>query len=150
MVVLRPTLMRGVAPLLARHPSLLRPASTRLMSGGPRTPTGFVQDGPPEGGYPAVDVRRSLPGGGMSTLAALATIGGMFVFGMYKIINANYHRRCVAARSNSDPLGILFPSLARVVGALSLTRTRCRTLAPQGFPARGVRHPDVDRALSPD
>ena len=74
--------------------TVLRPRGARLAGGGPSTPGGFIQDGPPKGGYPAVDVSRSLPGGGMSTLAAISTIGGLFVFGMYKIVLANRQRRC--------------------------------------------------------
>ena len=84
--------------MLARSSRLasttLRPRGARALGGGPTTPGGFVQDGPPSGGYPTVDVRRSLPGGGMSSLAAVSTIAGMFTFGMYKIIMANRERRC--------------------------------------------------------
>ena len=53
----------------------------------------FVQDGPPKGGYPSVKYRRSIPGGGLSSLALVSGIGGCFVFGMYKVIMANRERR---------------------------------------------------------
>ena len=61
--------------------------------GGPKTPGGFVQDGPPKGGYPAVDVRRNLPGGGMSSLALASAVFASFAFGMYKVVMANRDRR---------------------------------------------------------
>jgi len=61
--------------------------------GGPTTPKGFVQDGPPKGGFPAVNVRRNLPGGGMSTLATVGAIGATLTFGMVSIITANRQRK---------------------------------------------------------
>ena len=36
-------------------------AFRRNVGGGPKTAGNFAQDGPPEGGYPTVDVRRNLP-----------------------------------------------------------------------------------------
>ena len=71
---------------------------TRILrvGGGPKTPTGIVQDGPPQGGFPAVKVGRSLPGGGMSSIAMAAGCVLTFSFGMYKIIMANRFRRCSA------------------------------------------------------
>ena len=65
--------------------------------GGPKTPGNFVQDGPPKGGYPTVNVKRNLPGGGMSTLAMGAAMSAAFVYGMYTVIQANRFRRCVLA-----------------------------------------------------
>ena len=58
---------------------LRRSGATRKLGGGPKTPGNFVQDGPPAGGYPTVDVRRSLPGGGLSSVALMATWCANFV-----------------------------------------------------------------------
>ena len=70
-----------------------------MLSLKPRTPGGFVQDGPPKGGFPTVNVKRNLPGGGMSTLALLATCTATFVGGMYTVVMANRaRRRAVRAR----------------------------------------------------
>eukprot|EP00324_Dicrateria_rotunda_P002133 CAMPEP_0206156146 /NCGR_PEP_ID=MMETSP1474-20131121/2732_1 /ASSEMBLY_ACC=CAM_ASM_001110 /TAXON_ID=97495 /ORGANISM="Imantonia sp., Strain RCC918" /LENGTH=129 /DNA_ID=CAMNT_0053555095 /DNA_START=24 /DNA_END=413 /DNA_ORIENTATION=- len=55
--------------------------------------TKFVQDGPPEGGYKAVNVARSLPKGGASSLALAVGSVCVFAFGMYKVVSANRLRR---------------------------------------------------------
>lgn len=72
--------------------------------GGPKTPGNFVQDGPPKGGYPTVNVRRNLPGGGMSSLALFGTCCATFCYGMYTIIQANRTRRSVT-NSTQDQQG---------------------------------------------
>ena len=64
------------------------------MAGGPKTPSGFVQDGPPKGGFAAVNVRRSIPGGGMSSLAMASACVFTFTYGMYRMISNNRVRRC--------------------------------------------------------
>ena len=63
------------------------------MVAGPKTPTGFVQDVPPKGGFPAVNVKRSLPDGGMSSLALATGCAFTFVYGMYTVVMANRQRR---------------------------------------------------------
>jgi len=60
---------------------------------GPKTPKDFVQDGPPKGGFPAVNVRRNLPGGGVSTLATAGIMGAALTFGMVSIIMGNRQRK---------------------------------------------------------
>lgn len=64
-----------------------------MVAGGPKTPTGFVQDGPRKGGFPAVNVKRSLPGGGMSSLAMMTGMVFTFAYGMYAVVHANRQRR---------------------------------------------------------
>jgi len=66
---------------------------TRPLLGGPKTPGNFVQDGPPPGGFPAVNVKRSLPGGGLSSIALMSGLALTFTYGMYKIVCANRQRR---------------------------------------------------------
>ena len=66
---------------------------TRTLLGGPKTPGNFVQDGPPKGGFPTVNVRRSLPGGGLSSIALMSGLTGTFIYGMYTLISANRQRR---------------------------------------------------------
>ena len=61
--------------------------------GGPKTPGNFVQDGPPKGGYPSINVKRNLPGGGMSTLAMAGSCVAMGAYGLYTVVMANRVRR---------------------------------------------------------
>ena len=63
--------------------------------GGPKTPGNFVQDGPPKGGYPSINVKRNLPGGGMSTLAMAGGLCAMGAYGLYTIVMSNRLRRSV-------------------------------------------------------
>ena len=63
--------------------------------GGPKTPGNFVQDGPPKGGYPTINVKRNLPGGGMSSLALAGSCVALGAYGLYKVVMANRVRRCV-------------------------------------------------------
>ena len=53
-----------------------------------------MQDGPPPGGFPAVNVKRNLPGGGLSSIALMGGCVLTFTYGMYTIICANRQRRC--------------------------------------------------------
>jgi len=62
-------------------------------SAGPKTPGNFVQDGPPPGGFPAVKIQRSLPAGGLSSVALMSGLVLTFTYGMYQIIAANRQRR---------------------------------------------------------
>ena len=71
--------MLGRLRLASSSALLRRSGATRKLGGGPKTPGNFVQDGPPAGGYPTVDVRRSLPGGGLSSVALMATWCANFV-----------------------------------------------------------------------
>ena len=66
---------------------------TRVLYGGPKMPGGFIQDGPPKGGFPQVDVRRNIKQGGPSTLVVAAGLGAMFTYGMYVVVMANRERR---------------------------------------------------------
>jgi len=66
---------------------------TRTLLSGPKTPGNFVQDGPPPGGFPTVNVRRSLPGGGLSSIALATGCALTFTYGMYKVTMANRQRR---------------------------------------------------------
>jgi len=52
-----------------------------------------VQDGPPPGGFPAVKIQRSLPAGGLSSVALMSGLVLTFTYGMYQIIAANRQRR---------------------------------------------------------
>ena len=74
---------------------------------GPKTPSGFVQDGPPKGGYPAVNVKRNLPGGGMSTLAMATGCVLTFTYGMYQVVMANRARREHAREENDVRLALV-------------------------------------------
>ena len=76
------------------------------MVAGPKTPANFVQDGPPKGGYPAVNVKRSLPGGGMSSLAMFGAMCASFSYGMYTIIMANRQRRAFTMEEKDIRLSI--------------------------------------------
>jgi GRIM-19 protein len=62
-------------------------------SAGPKTPGNFVQDGPPPGGFPAVKIQRSLPAGGLSSVALMSGLVLTFTYGMYQIVAANRQRR---------------------------------------------------------
>ena len=115
---------------------------------GPKTPGGFVQDGPPQGGYAPVKWRRNLPGGGMSSLALAATCGLTFVVGMAQIISGNRQRRCVRGLRPRAACSrrCRFSQLSRS-RFIFFTRDRALSLRAQGRTAGGERHPYVDRAL---
>ena len=53
-----------------------------------------AQDGPPPGGFPPVKYKRSLSKGGPSSLVMAVGAVGIFVYGMYKVGQANRTRRC--------------------------------------------------------
>ena len=86
------------APLLGEYLRLRSAAMrwTRILMAGPKTPTNFVQDGPPAGGFKPVQFQRNLPGGGMSSIAMLGACVLTFSYGMYKVISFNRQRRSVA------------------------------------------------------
>ena len=63
------------------------------MAGGPKTPTNFVQDGPPAGGFAPINVKRNLPAGGMSSAALMGGCVFTFCYGLYVLVNANRERR---------------------------------------------------------
>lgn len=54
---------------------------------------GPIQDLPPPGGYPGLDLNRRLPGPRMSGAAMFLAVGGMMSFGFYKVIESNTERR---------------------------------------------------------
>ena len=81
--------------------SCARATTTLTIMGGPKTPGNFVQDGPPKGGYPSINVKRNLPGGGLSSLALLGGLGAMTFYGLYTVVHANRVRRA-GRREESD------------------------------------------------
>ena len=82
-----------------------------MVGGGPKTPANFVQDGPPAGGFPAINTRRSLPGGGMSSIAMAGASVLTLTFGMYTVMSANAQRR-EFAREETDMKMAVLPFLA--------------------------------------
>ena len=101
---------------------------TRALMAGPKTPTNFVQDGPPVGGFPTVNVKRSLPGGGMSSLAMAGFSVLTFTFGMYKIISYNGLRRCASETSHAIPQFHRDPQAAPAAITLDSSADACRML----------------------
>lgn len=78
--------------------------------GGPKTPGNFVQDGPPKGGYPSINVKRNLPGGGLSSLALMGGLCAMTFYGLYTVVHANRTRRA-GRREESDIRMSIMPFL---------------------------------------
>jgi NADH dehydrogenase (ubiquinone) 1 alpha subcomplex subunit 13 len=80
---------------------------TRVVFGGPKTPTGFKQDGPPAGGFPAINTRRSLPAGGMSSLAMFAGGSIVMIWGYYKMIMNNRALKTLKMEQHDLELSVL-------------------------------------------
>uniref|UniRef100_A0A7S3ES85 NADH dehydrogenase [ubiquinone] 1 alpha subcomplex subunit 13 n=1 Tax=Haptolina ericina TaxID=156174 RepID=A0A7S3ES85_9EUKA len=55
--------------------------------------SGFVQDGPPTGGYKMVKTARNIPKGGASSISMAVGAVALFGFGFYKIVQGNKLRR---------------------------------------------------------
>ena len=75
----------------------------------PTPPPGvYVQDGPPPGGYPPIDVRRNLPRNvGPSAVALFAGTALLMAYGYYRVGTFNVHRRELRAEWRDVRLSII-------------------------------------------
>ena len=80
------------------------------MGGGPKTPTGFVQDGPPPGGFPAIRYARKIPSTGPSG-ATMFGVGLLVMgYGLYKVVTSNRARN-VLQKEKEDARWSILPFL---------------------------------------
>ena len=66
----------------------------------------YVQDGPPEGGFPQVRVRRAPRKQGSGALAVLL-LGGVMAYGFYQVGQGNQQRRKDAAEKREARAALL-------------------------------------------
>lgn len=59
-----------------------------------------VQDGPPEGGFPAIRYARRIANTGPSAAAMLAVATGLIAFGFYRVGQGNIQRRSAEHRAS--------------------------------------------------